>query len=570
MASRRGEPGTGHPHKPLCSAADLGIGGLARAPGDPPVFTSSSAPPRMRRTLIPTLLAMVAATGSAGAQVLDQTLVPGGRLRLQAHGAFDTWDTRFGRAPDGTEGEESLDDDLTDPTTLSLFPGVSALTTIVRDVTGLAGYAPVLGSTTGRVTQDVTRIDFGAHLGIFDWLTVGVVVPWMRTRTALDVHFEPDTLAGNVGVNPAVTNASAVDAFLGSTASARTAAAANATSLCAGGATPECVAAQALADRVGTFHASLQTAYTVSPFFPLTGTASGDALAQTAATLSADLAAAGLTTLAPVALSDERLTAEGLALLPSVTGAGFEAAPLQTRRSLWGTGDVEVSARVRLLGNLATSPDDAVPGFGYRVTGSFLARLPTGAPADPDIFFDLGLDDAQTDYEGGLHAALRFGQRVGLTMGGYYGVQGATTITRRVVPPEQIFAPVETRRELRWEPGFYTGFGAALTVHLASALTLAPEYRFFHKGRDEFALLMPDPSLDPVVLAVESGVKAHMVGGGIRYDTVLPWQRGEAPRALEVHVRLLTTVAGSGGQVPKTTRVEAGARVFRRLWGEER
>jgi hypothetical protein len=46
--------------------------------------------------------------------------------------------------------------------------------------------------------------------------------------------------------------------------------------------------------------------------------------------------------------------------------------------------------------------------------------------------------------------------------------------------------------------------------------------------------------------------------------------RGEAPRALEVHVRLLSTIAGSGGQVPKTTRVETGIRLFRRVWGEPR
>ena len=524
----------------------------------------------MRRSLTSALLTMLLCGAPAGAQLLDATLVPAGRVRLQVHGVFDAWDARFGRAANGTERVESLDDDLTDPTTISLFPGIANLTDIVRDVTGLTDYEPVLGSTTGRVTQDVTRIDFGAHLGVFEWLTLGVVVPWMRTRTALDVYFEPDTLGANLGLNPSITHGSAVDVFLGSTASARTAAEGNASAMCTGGASAECSAAQALAARAGSFDASLQAAYAVSPFFPLAGSTVGDALMQTATALSADLMAAGLGSLAPIALASDQMAAEGFALLPSLFGADIDAAPLETRQSLWGTGDTEVSARLRLLGNQATAPDDALPGFGYQVTASFLARLPTGRPEDPNVPLDVGLDDAQTDYEGGLHAMLRFGRRLGLTAGGYYGVQGSTTLTRRVVPPEQVIAPVATRRELVWQPGSYVGGGVASSFHLSSALTLAGEYRFFLKRRDAFELVSPDPAIDPTVLALESGVKAHMIGGGLRYDTVLPWMRGEAPRALEVHVRLLSTIAGSGGQVPKTTRVETGIRLFRRVWGEPR
>lgn len=518
-------------------------------------------------------LAVVAALvvgEAAGGQVLEQTLVPGGRFRLQLAGAFDHWDSRFGRADDGSERVESLDDDLTDPTSLSLFPGISTLGSIVGGVTGMDGYAPVLGSTTGRVTQDVSRIDFGGHLGVFDWLTVGVVVPWMQTRTAADVYFAAEAGSGDLGLNPVITDEAAVSAFLGSTESARTAAESNASTVCAGGASPECAAAEDLAARVSGFDASLLAAYTASPFFVVAGTEAGDALMQAASTLSADLAAAGLSGLAPMAMADGVLDEEGFAALQTARLEGFGMAPLETRQSLWGTGDTEVSARLRLLGNRATSPDDALPGFGYRISAHFLARLPTGRPADPDVPLDIGLDDAQTDLQGGLHAALRFGRRVGLTAGGYYGIQRPTTLTKRVAEPERVLAPLETRHELRWNPGSYVGFGVAPSFHLSSALTLAGEYRYFEKRRDSFSLVSPDAGVDPMVLELESGVKAHMVGGGIRYDTVLPWMRGVAPRPLEIHVRLLSTVAGSGGQVPKITRVEAGARIFRRLWGEER
>jgi hypothetical protein len=66
---------------------------------------------------------------------------------------------------------------------------------------------------------------------------------------------------------------------------------------------------------------------------------------------------------------------------------------------------------------------------------------------------------------------------------------------------------------------------------------------------------------------LESGMKAHTVGAGIRYDTVEPWRRGETAHPMELHLRWLTTIRGSGGQTPKTTRVEAGLRLFRRFWG---
>lgn len=521
----------------------------------------------MRRSLTRALPAILLLAPALEAQVLDHTMVPAGQVRLQAHGVFESWDSRFGRAPDGTETVEPLGADLTDPTTLSLFPGIPSLASSVRDVVG--GFDPVLGSTSAVVRQDVTRIEWGAHLGVTDWLTVGLVAPWVRTRSAIDIAFQPDTVNANVGLNPALGSAAEVDAFLGSTASARQAARAYAESECADGASASCTAALELADRTATFDGALRTAYGASPFFPLVGTGIGDALTQSAAALSAELTAAGLGQLAPLVLSSEPLDEEGdLALVPALAGAGIESAVPRTRHSLWSFGDIEVSARMRLLDNLTPTGDEWThPGFGYRVTGRFLVRLPTGTPADPDIPLDLGTGEAQTDFQGGLTATLQLGSRFGLTGGGYYGSQGATTITTRVAPRETVLAPLSTRTQVRWRPGFYVGASVAPSLHLAPSITLAGEYRYFHKGRDRFELIDAASPLNPAVLEIESGVKAHQVGGGLRYRTVDAWRRGEASMPMEIHIRLLTTFDGSGGQVPKATRIEAGLRLFRRLWG---
>jgi len=434
-------------------------------------------------------------------------MVPGGSIRLQASPVFDSWDTRFGRTAEG-EIEERLGDDLTDPTTLSLFPGIASLTSAVREVTA-SSFDPVLGSTSSLVRQDVTRIEFGGHVGVFDWLTVGVVFPWTRTRTAIDVAFTPDTANANVGLSPRISASTDVDSFLSSTASAETAAAAFASSECASGPGASCSAAQDLAGRAASFDAALRTAYEASPFFPLSGTAVADALVQSAAQLTADLQAAGLSGLAPLVLSTELLTEEeDLALLPSVTGGGIESGPLTTRQSLWSAGDVEVSGRIRLLDNLTPSGEEwSTPGFGYRVTARALVRLPTGTTADPNLPLDLGTGDAQTDVQGGVTGTLRLGDHVGLTAGGYYGVQGATTVTTRVARPEVVLAPLSTRTELTWRPGSYMGVGVAPTIHPAPSLSLHGEYRFFHKSRDRFELVDAASPLNPAVLEGSVGTR---------------------------------------------------------------
>lgn len=521
----------------------------------------------MRRSLSATLLGLLLWVPALDAQVLDHTLVPKGRVRLQASPVFASWDTRFGGGS-ARDAEEELAGDFTDPTTLSLFPGIASLASAIQEATG-SPLDPVIGSTSSLIRQDITRIEFGGHVGITDWLTVGAVFPWTRTRSTVDVAFAPDSANVNVGLNPLLAAPSSVDLFLTSTGSAETASAGYASLQCASGPSPTCTAAQDLAARASSFDAAMAQAYVASTFFPLAGTAAGDALVQTAAQLDADLTAAGLPGLAAVALSANPLLAEeDLAALAVNPAAGFGyTLPLGTRQSLWSAGDVEASARLRLLDNLTPSGADwMAPGVGYRVTGSVLVRLPTGTPSDPDVPLDLGTGEGQLDVEGGLTATLRFGRRFGVTAGGAFGRQGSTIVTRRIAPPEQVLVPLERRAQLTWRPGSYWSGAIAPSIHLAPSITLAGEYRVFHKRRDEFELVtFPGP--DPTVLAVESGVKAHVVGGGIRYDTVDAWRRGDAGLPLEIHLRLLATVAGSGGQVPKATRLEAGLRLFRRLWG---
>ena len=527
--------------------------------------------PSLSNTLLVSLLAFGLSAPTVQAQAMDQTMVPRGQLRLQVHPIFTSWDRRFGLAPDGTERIEEVGDDLTSANGITLFPGLPDLRSAIQDLAGLPTYNPTLGPTAGRVQHESTSIEFGGEVGVFDWLTVGAVVPWNQTRTVIDLLHSPDTIGGDMGLNPIISDAAAVESFLSSATAARNASQADADAICAAGPSLSCTNALDLAARAAAFASGISDAYEATPFFPLLGTAAGQGLSQTLNNLNADLQAANLSTLLPLVLSSETLTGEGFALLPTVPGTGIEATQaLETRQGLWGVGDVEVSARIRLLDNLAAEQKADERGIGYRVTSSFVVRLPTGTPEDPDVLLDTGTGDAQLDIEGGLAAELRLGRWFGVSAAGFYAQQGETTVTRRVAAPGQVMAPVTTRREVRWTPGVLMGFDVAPHVRLSSAVSVHGEYRYLHKFRDEVALLVADPAIDPIVLELESGMKLHQIGGGLRYDTVEPWLHGDGPRPMEVHLRFLHAIAGSGGHAPKWTRVEAGIRLYRRFWGPTR
>lgn len=525
----------------------------------------------MRLTLAAAvLLALLGGEGISG-QVLDDAAVPGGHVRLQVTPVFSSWDSRFGRTAAGETGREALGEDLTTPTAETLFPGAASLRDAIRSLGGLTDYSPVLGETEARVSQDVTRVELGGYIGIFDWLTVGAILPWTRTRSSVDVGFRADTLAGDLGLNPTTTDAPAVSSFLSALSAAETAALASASQTCAvSPGTPECASAQALADRAVAFRGSAETAYAASPFFVVTGSATADALSQATAGLDSDLVAAGLPGIVvPMAFATQRVDEQGLLSLPSSTGSGIAGAPLGSVRGLWGAGDVEVSLTARLLeGAVAGAPGEA-PRFTYRLLATLLGRLPTGDVDSVDVFLDVGTGDGQPDYEARLSGAVTIGSRIGLLAGARYGIQRPRTLLRRVAPPELVLAPLSTRQLVEWSPGSYWGVEVAPGVRFSDVLTVSAEYRAFRKYRDEYSLVgsSAGASVDPAVLQEESGVTLHEVGGTLRYDTVARWLGGEAPRPLQFHARLLRAVAGGGGQTPVTTRVEFGVRLFQRLWG---
>jgi hypothetical protein len=527
---------------------------------------------RMRRSLALLTLLLLPLGGELSAQALDDLLVPRGRVRLQMFPIYTSWDSRFGRTADGVTGRERLGEDLTTTSAESLFPGSAALESAIEAMSGVSGYTPVVGEVVGRVTKDVTRVEFGGHIGVFDWLTVGAVLPWTRTRSNVDVYFRPDTLNGDLGLSPRATDPTGLNALLLALGDADSDAQANASQVCATSpGSPACASAQVLADRAASFSQAAATAYSASPFFPVAGSTTAASLDDAAVALDADLVAAGLTGIGtPMVFADQRVDEESFReLLPVSAALGIQGAPLGSVRSLWHVGDVEVSASVRLLEGAARDSAAAPARIAYRLVGTFLARLPTGLIDNPDVFLDVGTGDGQTDLEGRLLAELALGRRFSLRAAGRYGVQLPRTLIRRVAPPEQVLAPLSSRQLVEWDPGAYFGVEVGPSFRFSPELSVGGEYRVYRKWRDEYTLagVSEGAPVDPVVMQIESGMTVHQVGAALRYDNVARRMAGESVVPLQLHFRLLTSVAGSGGQTPVTTHLEFGIRLFRRLWG---
>jgi hypothetical protein len=491
-------------------------------------------------------------------QIVDDYPVPAGTVRLSVWPSFTAWDERF--APDGSSDRIPLGAGLSGGSAMSIFPQAERITGELADLSGLPTWSPTTGPVEGRITHDVTRVDLGVRLGLTDRWSVGILVPRIKTRTAVDLLFTPDTVAGDIGVSPYVTARGEVDAFLAALQGAATAATARATSLCGGG-DPGCAAATALADQAARLDEGFGWLYGNTPLFPIQGSPVGVALADAVGALDADLQAAGLSGIGPsLPLASGTPSESDLRMLPVLFAPLGYAQPLGSRTELWTWGDIEVSTLLRVI-DLEAAPTSGRP-WGMDLTVGGLLRLGTGQSAAVDAPLALGSGDGQTDFEGraGLHVS--YGGRLSLDAGLALGIQQSQTVTRRVPSGDDLLALDASLTEVRWDPGDYWVMEAQPGLQLAEGLRLALTYRHARREADVFQVTGAG---DAVLLG---GVfRRHELGFTLDFDSVTP-QRASGARPLRARVRFLRAVAGSGTDVPATTRAEAGLEWFPRLWGD--
>lgn len=527
----------------------------------------------MHRTTIhiAALFCVILAPGAAASQEPYSPLVPRGKLRLEIFGEYSFYSSRYRTWTDGSStrgGLEDLSDPFSGPAGAGVFPLLSPVEAAVREALG-GDYSVSLGTMTSFMEKNTARVPVSIDVGVFDWLTVGVVIPAVQHETEFVFHFEADSAGANAGFGPGEVAVSGfmfgLDRSIDEYGDFRDQACA------ADPSSPECLDATAVLDDALSFQSGLAAMYGTM-FAPLSWAPAGMALQARLTSLATAFETAGVTGVPesiPLAISF--VTAEEIREMVTNPAFGIGAnQPLGQWRALWGLGDIEVRTDARLIETGAPDgPRHIVAGAGARL------RLPTGAQDDPANFLDAAAGDGQIDVElrGWMNG--RWTGRFGLWADFRYGIQLPGTTERRVFAPDFTFAPMSSQVRLDWNPGDYQFVELSPWFRVAETITIVAGYRYYRKGRDSFEIAAAEgtgsapaaDAPDPGILVPHSSVSASRVTFGMVYNRDAPAADGATGGPLEIRLLYRGVVGGSGGDVPKTGSIEAGFRFFRGLWG---
>jgi len=462
------------------------------------------------------------------------------------------------------EEMEPLGFDFTDTEVGSrLFPGLEALQQGLAAATGGAVEPLVLGSTSAVVTRDAVFVPLRIDLGIFDWLSVGGMVPFSRRRAEVAKVF--DGTGANAGLSPSLSDPTGVGVFLGGLSLAEAGLTTLADELC--GADPgaaSCSQASALLAEGQVFRQALLGALASQGVFPMDGTATAGALQSRVTTLMEAHKALGVAYPTGVPMATQALTEDEYDLLVSEPSYGVGGTPLGSWRSAWNMGDAELYANVRLWASQPREADGQSSGMSILVGAGGLVRLGTGRTDLSDNFVDVGGGDGQQDVELSLFSGVRRG-RIGIWGEVRYGVAASALVARRITAPDRVFAPLATTQAVRWTPGNYYQIRLSPRFQLTEEMAVVGDVLAYSKGADTYESLVaegvPFP-FDVGLLELETKQNVLETGAGVVYSTL----RSGRGRPMEVRFLFRRTASGSGGMTPKLQRFEFGLRLFKGIW----
>jgi hypothetical protein len=551
-----------------CPAAALVLVGLGLLPGDSLAQVQDTTRVQQEelgaQALVDTLLLpMPPAHFSARIPTLHQPLIPRGHVRLGFAPEFVHWDSRFGyRVEEGRiiRNVERLGFDLTqDQLGSGPIPHLAPLEQLLQSTLGNSAFRISLGTSQLTMQRSYVRIPVRMDVGVFDWLTVGGTIPFVKRRAEVGLGLYADTINANVGLSPVVVESDAVSAFLGQFQEA----------LDAYGT----VGTQEVLSDAQEFYQALAAAYGLSSLFPLESSYVGHAFSQRLQRIRDDFAAAGITTVPnTMPFAQAPLDHEAFQSFLTDPRYGVHGYPLQTWQSLWSMGDPEIHVAARVLESAGPDSTGALPYLQYRVGVGGLVRLGMGLQEDPSDFADLGGGDGQMDMEASVFGTVAIGSRFGGWARARYGIQREGSVTRRISAPHEFIPPVTAHTQVSWDPGNYLELELAPFVRLTPRFALSARYRLHSKGRDAYSLsVAPDPeapALPPIeLLNQETKATTHEVGFGLTLSGLAAAREGNAWFPFEAYAAFFGTMAGSGGQTPKVGRAQVGLRVFRRIWG---
>lgn len=534
---------------------------------------------RNRSTVLALLTLLLAPAGmsvapaGAGAQEPYSPLVPRGHVRLGVLGQYSSFSDLY-EIGGLAGGPHRLGDLFSGPAGSSIFPFLAEPEAAVRGAID-DDYEMSLGAMSSVLEKSTAWVPIAVDVGVFDWLTVGAMVPFVQNETEFTTTFAADSAGATAGFSPAVDDPAAVMGFLAGLQGSIGAYDVYRGEACAADPMSDaCRDATELMSDARSFHSLLSLMYG-GMFAPLSWSSAGMALEARLGAFSEAFAAAGVPP-APGAmpLATTLLTAEDVERLLTEPAFGIEAShPLDKWRSLWRIGDIEVRADARVLemGD-PEGPSELSVGAGAMV------RLPTGTQDDPANFLDAGSGDRQMDVEARVWMNGRTGGRFGMWADLRYGLQMPGSTVRRVFDPGRTFAPRSSEATLDWNPGDYQFVELSPWFRITDPLTVTVGYRFFRKGEDSFsvpAVVVVDESTaaarakanDPAILVPGTGGSVGQALLGMVYNRgAYVGEDGVAGAPLEIRAVYRRSVGGSGA-MPAAQSLEVGFRLFVGIWG---
>lgn len=517
----------------------------------------------------------------------DATMVPKGTFRLQTIAAWTRFNARF--APTGAAhstiplgGEFSFDS-----LGVAQLPALTGTQNAIQTLTG-SPFRLTLGSIQSAMDARVVVMPISLEYGLFHRLTVGAMLPIVRTRMTIMLRANPLGTEGNVGVNPASVNAASLGADSSVVAQLGQAAAALQAALQACQANPSSDpnCAQLLA-REGDVTALLQnsaqfaTAFASvygssaqdrgAPVVPLAGSAA-DALvrARLAAydsSFQAFLSTAPRITATPAAAGGVVGTNDLGTLLQNPAVAGFDSLSSTVR---YGPGDLELSARYLLFDGFADSAAGAVPGGLHgRATLTGVVRLPTGQLASASNPLDIATGHGTTAAGARLALYWQWGGRFGLAAAGSY--MQSFGKTKAGAFPSAIGAPFppSTADVYLYTPGAVAAVEIAPRLMITRLMGVNALYDVRHVAANDYGGLTTVPGGPPVTpVALVDGVTTapgtlQSAGFGITYSTVTEYDRGRASLPIDVTFTHLEALSGAA-RMPKAYRDQIQFRFYYR------
>ena len=530
---------------------------------------------RLRARSICTLLTLSASL--AGAQgglshLDDASILPPGFFRLHAITAWTRYDALFtglGGAVAPLSAAYS-----SDSLGVSQLPRLASTQNAIQALTG-SPFRLSLGSVHASASARVVVTPIQADYGLSSRLTLGVLVPFVRTRTDIFIRVNPKGTEGNVGMNPASVNPGALAADSAVVAQIGSAVAALQTTLqgCKVNANsnagcPALLARESdvngLLQSATIYSVALSTVYGASaqvagaPVVPVTGSATDVAIrariAQFDSSFHAFLNSAPAISARPAGAGGVVGTSDWQQLARDPAVGGVDSLATTERISI---GDIELSAKYLIHDGFADSAGRSAL-WHSRTTLTGTLRLGTGLTPTTSNPLDIGTGNGTTQAEGRLATVIQYGQHAGLSAAGQYAYSLSRSASNVAAPDYKPAAGSSYELQLapRWQiTDLLDAFGAYGFRHVNAMGGAMPDIQFLSAQ-----LTGPVAYHDGVYTLAGN---SQTVGVGVHYSTLSAFGRGSSRVPIDVGFTHLETMRGAG-QMPKAFRDQVEIRLYYR------